>query len=133
MHGANRLGANSLLDLVVFGRQADFLEHSWHSGIATVTPIRMEHDGTVIYHELIRIFSEVSIPIANNISIYIIINIYFIQLYIYIYRYDVFSSQDLASHTVDRRNPASAWMVETLEIMGSTTYQLLWDFFHRSG
>ena len=85
MHVANRLGANSLLDLVVFGRQADFLEHSWHSGIATVTPIRMEHDGTVIYHELIRIFSEVSIPIANNISIYIIINIYFIQLYIYIY------------------------------------------------
>ena len=58
---------------------------SWSiAGIATVTPIRMEHDGTVIYHELIRIFSEVSIPIANNISIYIIINIYYTVIYIYI-------------------------------------------------
>ena len=34
------------------------------------------------------------------------------------------------NHTVDARNPAPPWMVETLEIMGSTIYQLVQDVFH---
>ena len=31
---------------------------------------------------------------------------------------------------MDGRNPASPWMVETLQIQGKTTYQLMQDFFH---
>ena len=32
--------------------------------------------------------------------------------------------------TVDERNPAPPWMVETLQIMKYTTYQLVQDFFY---
>ena len=35
-----------------------------------------------------------------------------------------------AKHTVDARNPAPPWMIETLWIMEKTIYQLVQDFFH---
>ncbi len=34
-------------------------------------------------------------------------------------------------HTVDGKNPAPPGMYETLKIMGTTTYQLVQDFFHQ--
>ena len=52
-----------------------------------------------------------------------------IYVYIYIHSYTMIITY-ISVTMLSGRNPAPLWMVETLKIMGWTTYQLVQDFFH---
>lgn len=62
MHGANRLGANSLLDLVVFGRACALTiaeENKPSETIGKLSPVNLESS----------FFSDIYHPIMNDLEI----------------------------------------------------------------